>query len=52
MKSSPEVDLNLPEKREVLLFVPLTPMQRFWVSYSPLHVRAGALRMHQSLAAS
>ncbi|KAK3073571.1 hypothetical protein LTR53_004723 [Teratosphaeriaceae sp. CCFEE 6253] len=30
MKSSPEVDLNLPEKKEVLLYVPLTPMQRFW----------------------
>ena len=30
MKSSPGVDLNLPPKTEVLLFVPLTPMQRFW----------------------
>lgn len=30
MKSSPSVNLNLPPKEEVLLFVPLTPMQRFW----------------------
>lgn len=30
MKSSAGVDLNLPPKTEVLLFVPLSPMQRFW----------------------
>jgi len=30
MKDSSGVDLNLPPKTEVLLFVPLTPMQRFW----------------------
>ena len=30
MKNSPGVDLNLPPKTEVLLFVPLSPMQRFW----------------------
>ncbi|RDL30369.1 p-loop containing nucleoside triphosphate hydrolase [Venustampulla echinocandica] len=30
MKGSPGVDLNLPPKSEVLLFVPLSPMQRFW----------------------
>ncbi|KAF2271357.1 uncharacterized protein EI97DRAFT_446688 [Westerdykella ornata] len=30
MKDSPGVDLNLPPKEEVLLYVPLTPMQRFW----------------------
>jgi SWI/SNF-related matrix-associated actin-dependent regulator of chromatin subfamily A member 5 len=30
MKNSPGVNLNLPPKEEVLLFVPLTPMQRFW----------------------
>lgn len=30
MKSSPEVDLGLPPKEEILLYVPLTPMQRFW----------------------
>ncbi|KAK3706971.1 hypothetical protein LTR37_012470 [Vermiconidia calcicola] len=30
MKSSPGVNLGLPPKEEVLLYVPLTPMQRFW----------------------
>ena len=30
LKTSPGVDLNLPPKTDVLLFVPLTPMQRFW----------------------
>jgi SWI/SNF-related matrix-associated actin-dependent regulator of chromatin subfamily A member 5 len=30
MKNSDGVDLNLPPKTEVLLFVPLSPMQRFW----------------------
>jgi len=30
MKSSPSVNLGLPPKTEVLLYVPLTPMQRFW----------------------
>ena len=30
MKNSPSVDINLPPKHEVLLFVPMTPMQRFW----------------------
>ena len=30
LKSSPGVDLGLPPKEEILLFVPLTPMQRFW----------------------
>ena len=30
MKSSPGVDLDLPPKEEVLLYIPLTPMQRFW----------------------
>lgn len=38
MKTSPGVDLNLPPKAEVLLFVPLTPMQRFW--YTRLLTRA------------
>jgi len=38
MKGSPGVDLNLPEKTEVLLFVPLSPMQRFW--YTRLITRA------------
>lgn len=30
MKHSSGVDLNLPPKTEVLLFVPLSPMQQFW----------------------
>ncbi|KAF2690480.1 ISWI chromatin-remodeling complex ATPase ISW2 [Lentithecium fluviatile CBS 122367] len=30
MKDSAGVDLGLPPKEEVLLYVPLTPMQRFW----------------------
>ncbi|EPE34947.1 P-loop containing nucleoside triphosphate hydrolase [Glarea lozoyensis ATCC 20868] len=30
MKTSPGVDLNLPPKTEILMFVPLSPMQRFW----------------------
>ena len=30
MKASTGVDLNLPPKTDVLLYVPLTPMQRFW----------------------
>ena len=30
MKSSPGVNLGLPPKEEILLYVPLTPMQRFW----------------------
>ncbi|KAI9821808.1 MAG: hypothetical protein M1827_002390 [Pycnora praestabilis] len=38
MKTSPGVDLNLPPKTDVLLFVPLTPMQRFW--YTRLLTRA------------
>jgi len=29
-KESPDVNLGLPPKEEVLLYVPLTPMQRFW----------------------
>ena len=39
MKDSPGVDLDLPTKHEVLLFVPLTPMQRFW--YTRLLTKAG-----------
>ena len=38
MKNSPGVELNLPPKTEVLLYVPLTPMQRFW--YMRLLTRA------------
>ena len=38
MKNSPGVDLNLPPKTEVLLYVPLSPMQKFW--YRRLLTRA------------
>jgi SWI/SNF-related matrix-associated actin-dependent regulator of chromatin subfamily A member 5 len=38
MKNSPGVELNLPPKTEVLLYVPLSPMQRFW--YTRLITRA------------
>ena len=38
MKNSPGVDLNLPPKTDILLYVPLTPMQRFW--YTRLLTRA------------
>ncbi|EME40980.1 hypothetical protein DOTSEDRAFT_136247 [Dothistroma septosporum NZE10] len=38
MKSSAGVNLGLPPKEEVLLYVPLTPMQRFW--YTRLLTRA------------
>ena len=30
MKNSPGVELNLPPKTDILLYVPLTPMQRFY----------------------
>jgi SWI/SNF-related matrix-associated actin-dependent regulator of chromatin subfamily A member 5 len=39
MKSSPGVDLGLPSKSEVLLYIPLTPLQRFW--YTRLLTKAG-----------
>jgi len=39
LKNSPDVNLGLPPKEEVLLYVPLTPMQRFW--YTRLLTRAG-----------
>ncbi|KAF1349007.1 SNF2 family N-terminal domain-containing protein [Delphinella strobiligena] len=39
LKDSPGVDLGLPPKHEVLLYVPLTPMQRFW--YKRLLTKAG-----------
>ena len=38
MKNSAGVDLNLPPKTDVILFVPLSPMQRFW--YERLITRA------------
>ncbi|KAL1642624.1 hypothetical protein SLS58_005395 [Diplodia intermedia] len=43
MKDSPGVDLNLPPKEEVLLYVPLTPLQRFW--YLRLLTRSGEALM-------
>jgi hypothetical protein len=39
MKDSPGVNLGLPPKEEILLYVPLTPMQRFW--YTRLLTRVG-----------
>jgi SWI/SNF-related matrix-associated actin-dependent regulator of chromatin subfamily A member 5 len=30
MKDSPSVNLGLPPKEEILLYVPLTPLQKFW----------------------
>ena len=30
MKKDADVNLKLPEKTDVLLYIPLTPMQRFW----------------------
>lgn len=39
MKDSEGVNLNLPPKEEVLLYVPLTPMQRFW--YTRLLTKVG-----------
>ncbi|KAL9002490.1 MAG: hypothetical protein Q9188_004571 [Gyalolechia gomerana] len=38
MKNSEVVNLNLPPKTEVLLYMPLTPMQKFW--YTRLLTRA------------
>lgn len=40
MKDSPGVNLGLPPKTEVLLFVPISPMQRFW--YMRMITRADA----------
>ena len=30
MKKDADVNLKLPEKTDILLYIPLTPMQRFW----------------------
>jgi SNF2 family DNA or RNA helicase len=43
MKTSPGVDLNLPQKTDVLLFVPLSPMQRFWYTRLLTKVDKGLL---------
>ena len=43
MKDSPNVNLGLPPKEEVLLYVPLTPMQRFWYTRLLTRVDQGML---------
>ncbi|KAH0545511.1 hypothetical protein FGG08_000339 [Glutinoglossum americanum] len=43
MKDSPGVNLGLPPKTDVLLFVPLTPMQRFWYTRLITRVDQGLL---------
>ena len=45
MKNSPGVDLSLPPKTEVLLFVPLTPMQKFW--YTRLLTRTDQVLLNE-----
>lgn len=50
MKNSPGVDLGLPPKEEILLYVPLTPMQRFW--YTRLLTRAGNTLLDELFAGS
>lgn len=41
MKNSPGVNLGLPPKEEILLYVPLTPLQKFW--YTRLLTKADNL---------
>ncbi|KAF3043080.1 hypothetical protein E8E11_004341 [Didymella keratinophila] len=43
MKDSPDVNLGLPPKEEILLYVPLTPMQRFWYTRLLTRVDQGML---------
>ena len=43
MKNSYGVNLGLPPKTDVLLFVPLTPMQRFWYTRLITRVDQGLL---------
>ncbi|KAF3003430.1 hypothetical protein E8E13_001503 [Curvularia kusanoi] len=43
MKDSPNVNLGLPPKEEVLLYVPLTPIQRFWYTRLLTRVDDGLL---------
>lgn len=33
MKASPGVDLGIPPKEEVLMFIPLTPVQKWWYTW-------------------
>jgi SWI/SNF-related matrix-associated actin-dependent regulator of chromatin subfamily A member 5 len=43
MKNSPGVNLGLPPKTDILLFMPLTPMQRFWYTRLITRVDQGLL---------
>ncbi|KAK4989749.1 hypothetical protein LTR66_006989 [Elasticomyces elasticus] len=43
MKNSPTVDLGLPPKEEILIYVPLTPMQRFWYTRLLTRMEGGLL---------
>ncbi|KAF1830998.1 ISWI chromatin-remodeling complex ATPase ISW2 [Decorospora gaudefroyi] len=43
MKNSPSVNLGLPPKEEILLHVPLTPMQKFWYTRLLTRMDAGML---------
>ena len=43
MKSSPGVNLDLPPKEDVLLYIPLTPIQRFWYKRLLTKVDSGLL---------
>ncbi|KAF2645967.1 ISWI chromatin-remodeling complex ATPase ISW2 [Massarina eburnea CBS 473.64] len=48
MKDSPNVNLGLPEKTEILLYVPLTPLQRFW--YTRLLTRVDDMTLNDLFA--
>ncbi|KAH8728627.1 SNF2 family N-terminal domain-containing protein [Phaeosphaeriaceae sp. PMI808] len=48
MKDSPGVNLGLPPKEEILLYVPLTPMQRFW--YTRLLTRVDNAMLNELFA--
>jgi SWI/SNF-related matrix-associated actin-dependent regulator of chromatin subfamily A member 5 len=48
MKDSPSVNLGLPPKEEILLYVPLTPMQRFW--YTRLLTRVDNAMLNELFA--
>ncbi|PSN62298.1 hypothetical protein BS50DRAFT_578116 [Corynespora cassiicola Philippines] len=50
MKDSPGVNLGIPPKEEVFLYVPLTPMQRFW--YMRLLTRVGDSMLNDLFADS
>jgi SWI/SNF-related matrix-associated actin-dependent regulator of chromatin subfamily A member 5 len=48
MKDTPGVNLGLPPKEEILLYVPLTPMQRFW--YTRLLTRVDNAMLNELFA--